>query len=497
MARTTNKGIVILAAGAAIILALFCAGPAAAGEPAQPSAVDPRKMEFPPLEFKAPKADRTVLPNGMVVYALEDHLLPIINITSAVNVGEIYVPAEKAGLASLTGDIMRTGGTKKMTGDEVDEALEYVAASVGVDIDRERGTASMFCLKKDFDSTLALFADILMHPRFAQDKIDKRKKELMESFRRENDLPDEIAGREFRKLIYEKHPYARRTTGYPDTIETITRDDVVAFHAKFFHPNNVILGASGDFDRDEMLRKLKQVFADWKNEKIDFPPVGALPEDFSRSLNFIKKDINQSNVLLGHLGLERLNPDFYAVTVMNFILGEDFTSRLVESVRTKDGLAYSVGSEFELPRYKGMFVCYFQTANPQSFGAVEKTLAELDRIRTEKVPPEEFKRAKDSLSNRFVFNFATASGIVSRFVSIEFEGLPRDYFDTYLDKIAAITPDHILRVANKYIHPDKITLLVVGNDEAPKSFPETWGKFNVIELSTPASVEPAASPGKQ
>jgi predicted Zn-dependent peptidase len=497
MARTTNKGIVILAAGAAIILALFCAGPAAAGEPAQSSAVDPRKMEFPPLEFKVPKADRTVLPNGMVVYALEDHLLPIINITSAVNVGEIYVLAEKAGLASLTGDIMRTGGTKKMTGDEVDEALEYVAASVSVDIDRERGTASMFCLKKDFDSTLALFADILMHPRFAQDKIDKRKKELMESFRRENDLPDEIAGREFRKLIYKEHPYARRTTGYPDTVEKISREDLVAFHAKFFHPNNVILGVSGDFERQEMLEKLRGAFADWKNEKIDFPPVAALPEDFQRSLNFIKKDINQSNVLLGHLGLERLNPDFYAVTVMNFILGEDFTSRLVESVRTKGGLAYSVGSDFLMPRYKGMFVCYFQTANPQSFGAVEKTLAELERIRTEKVPPEEFKRAKDAISNRFVFNFATASGIVSRFVSIEFEGLPRDYFDTYLDKIAAITPDDILRVANKYIHPDKITLLVVGNDEAPKSFPETWGKFNVIELSSPASDEPPASLAEQ
>lgn len=454
--------------------------------------VDPRKLEFPPLEFTVPQAERTVLPNGMVVYTLEDHLLPIINITSAVNVGEVYVPAEKAGLASLTGDIMKTGGTEKMTGDEVDEALEYVAASVSVDIDRERGTVSMFCLKKDLDSTLPIFADIVMHPRFAQDKIDKRKNELMESFRRENDVPDEIAGREFRKLLYKDHPYARRVTGYPETLESITRDELADFHKQFFHPNNVILGISGDFDREKTLGKLKEAFGEWKEQKIDFPPVPALPETFDRSLNFIKKEINQSSALLGHFGLERLNPDYYAVYVLNFILGEDFTSRLVETVRTKAGLAYAVGSVFQTPRHKGMFVCYFQTVSAKTYQAVELILSELNRIRTEEIPPEEFKAAKDAIANRFVFRFETSRNIIEQYVTMEFEGLPRDYLETYLDKIAAVTPEDVLRVANKYIHPDKITLLVVGDDEARKSFPEDWGRFSVIELAMPHPVEDAS-----
>lgn len=445
--------------------------------------IDPRALKFPPLEFRAPRAERTVLANGMVVYTLEDHLLPIVNITSAVRTGEIYVSAEKAGLAALTGYVMRTGGTKKMTPDEVDKALEYVAASVNVDIGRERGTAAMFCLKKDLDSTLRIFADVLMSPIFVQDKIDKRKKELMESFRRENDEPDEIVGREFRKLIYRNHPYARRITGYPDTIETITREDLVAFHAKFFHPNNIILGISGDFEKEQMLEKLKTVFADWKKGKIDFPSVAEIPEKSERCLSFIKKEISQSNVLLGHIGLERLNPDFYAVSVMNFVLGGDFTSRLVESVRTKAGLAYSVGSVFQTPRYKGMFICYFETAASKTALAVEKTIAELRRIRSEKVPAEEFKRAKDSISNRFVFNFTTSRAVVNRLVSIEYEGLPRDYLDTYLDRIAAVTPDDVLRVAKEYIDPDRITLLVVGNGEARKSFGKSWGEFNTIELS--------------
>lgn len=449
----------------------------------RPGGVDPRALKFPPLEFQMPKADRTVLPNGMVVYTLEDHLLPIINVTSAVRTGEMYVPAEKAGLSALTGYVMRTGGAKKMTGDEVDKALEYVAASVNVDIGRERGTVNMFCLKKDLDSTLRIFADILMCPTFAQDKIHKRKKKLMESFRRENDEPEEIVGREFRKLIYKKHPYARRITGYPDTIQRITRDDLVAFHAKFFHPNNIILGVSGDFEKEEMLRKLKEVFGNWKKHETDFPPVPELPERFVRSLHYIKKDINQSNVLLGHLGLERLNPEFFSVSVMNFILGGDFTSRLVENVRTKAGLAYSVGSVFQMPRYKGMFICYFQTASPKTALAVEKVIAELRRIRSEKVPAEEFKRAKDSISNRFVFNFTTSRAVVSRLVSIEYEGLPRDYLDTYLDRIAAVTPDDVLRVAKKYVDPGRITLLVVGNGEARKSFGKSWGEFNTIELS--------------
>ncbi len=459
--------------------------------------VDPRSLTFPPLEFEAPKADRTVLPNGMVVYTLEDHFLPMINIVSATKTGEIYVPAEKAGLAALTGHVMRTGGTKKMTGDEVDKALEYVAASVSVDNDRERGAASMFCLKKDLDATLGIFADILMCPIFAEDKIDKRKKELMESFRRENDEPSEIVGREFRKLIYTDHPYGRRVTGYPETIERITREDLVAFHATFFHPNNMILGVSGDFEKEKMLQKLKDVFGDWKKEEVYFPPLPEIPEQFERSVNFIKKEINQSNVFLGHLGLERLNPDFYSVEVMNFILGGEFTSRLVESVRTKAGFAYSVGSVFQMPRYKGMVICYFETVSAKTALAVEKTIAELERIRSEKVSAEEFKGAKEAINNRFVFKFATSRSIVDQLVSIEYEGLPRDYLDTYLDKIHAVTPEDVVRVAEKYIHPNKITLLVVGNDEALKSFAESWGKFNEIELSRPSPGEAAVSPSEE
>ena len=477
----------------ALVFLPVASGTSSASEKAEEKPVDPRSLKFPSLEFQAPKADRAVLPNGMVVYTLEDHFLPMINVTSAINVGEIYVPAEKAGLAALTGYVMRTGGTKKMSPDEIDKALEYDAASVEVDIGRERGTASMFCLKKDLDSTLPIFADILISPTFVQEKIDKRKKELMESFRRENDEPEEIVGREFRKLLYKEHPYARRVTGYPDSVQKIIREDLIAFHARFFHPNNVVLGVSGDFEKGQMLQKLTDAFGKWEKHEIAFPPVPELPEDFRRSLNYIQKDINQSNVRLGHFGLKRLNPDFYAVTVMNFILGEDFTSRLVERVRTEAGLAYSVGSFFELPRHKGMFLCYFETASPKTALAVEKIVAELQRIRSEKVPAEEFKRAKDAIANRFVFNFSTSRSIVDRLVSIEYEGLPRDYLDTYLDNIAAVTPDDVLRVAKKYIQPDKITLLVVGNEEALKSFPESWGKFNVVELSAPHAVDAAPS----
>jgi zinc protease len=480
-----------------LILLLFLLPVATASEPGEKAgavSVDPRSLEFPPLEFKVPKADRTVLANGMVVYTFEDHLLPIINVTSAIHVGEIYVPGEKAGLASLAGDVMRTGGTEKMSGDKVDRALEYVAASVSVEIERERGTASMFCLKKDLDSTLRIFADILMHPGFAQDKIDKRKNELMESFRRENDLPDDIAGREFRKLVYKEHPYARRVTGYPGTVEGITREELLAFHKQFFHPNNVILGVSGDFEKGTMLEKLNEVFGEWKQQKMDFPTVADVPETFERSLNFIRKDINQSSVLLGHIGLERLNPDYYAVSVLNYILGGEFTSRLVENVRTKAGLAYSVGSVFQTPRYKGMFICYFQTVSQKTCQAVERVIAELVRIRNEKVPPEEFKASKEGMSNRFVFNFDTSRSIVERYVTMEFEGLPSNYLETYLDRIAAVTPDDILRVANEYIHPDKIMLLVVGDEGARESFPEEWGQFNRIDL--PVSV-PDEGPSKE
>jgi len=199
---------------------------------------------------------------------------------------------------------------------------------------------------------LEVFADVLMNPAFREEMIRKEKDEILENIRRENDTPRKIIFREFRKIMYKAdHPYSRKIIGYKDTVESITREDMVAFHKKYFCPNNVIMGISGDFDTKEILEKLKAVFADWKKREIDFPEVPAVEKKFQRSINYIYKDVNQASVVFGHIGINRLNKDYFPIKIMNFILGGgSFTSRIPSKVRSDEGLAYSAYSGFHTPR---------------------------------------------------------------------------------------------------------------------------------------------------
>ncbi|MBI2560597.1 MAG: insulinase family protein, partial [Planctomycetes bacterium] len=461
-----------------IICLLFCYSNsvfAQHGAPAVPEIGKPQskgakivsELKSKPLEFTPPTVERMVLDNGMILYLLEDHSLPLFHITARFRTGAIYEPAEKAGLASLTGHVMRSGGTISRTADQINEELEYIAASVETGIDRESGAASLSVLKKDVDKGIEIFADVLMNPAFPEDKIKKRKDELMESFRRENDSPGQIVFREFRKLVYDKnHPYSRRVDGEPQTIEAITRDDMIAFHKKYFMPNNVIMGISGDFNKDEIIEKLKTVFAPWEKADIAFPEVPKVVEAFQPSVNYIEKDVNQANVVFGHTGINRTNPDYFPVTIMNFILGGgSFASRIPGKIRSTEGLAYSVYSAFHTPRDLGFFFVSCQTKLETTAKAVSIAIAEIRNIKETPVDDEELELAKDTYTNQFIFKFTTSSAIVSQMVDIEYDGLPLDYLDTYVDNVKAVTKKDVLRVAKKYLHPDEMILLVVGNKE--------------------------------
>ncbi|MFQ5862539.1 MAG: M16 family metallopeptidase [Candidatus Brocadiales bacterium] len=441
------------------------------------------KFKYKPLEFTPPKAERRVLSNGMVLYLLEDHELPLVNITATVRAGSIYEPKEKAGLASLVGHVMRSGGTLTRSAEEINKELEYIAASVETSIGRESGPAGLSVLTKDLDKALEIFADVLMNPAFPEDKIKKRKDEVLESIRRENDNPGQIAFREFRKLLYEQHPYGRKVDGYADTIASITRDDMIAFHKKYFYPNNMIMGISGDFSTQEMLQKLEKVFMGWKKEEIDFPDVPKVENKMKRSVNYVHKDIEQSNILLGHIGIERTNPDYFPVRIMNFILGGgSFTARIQRKVRDEEGLAYSVYSAFHTPRDLGFFFVSCQTKAESTTRAISLILEEVQRIKQTPVDDDELKGAKDTFINQFIFLFTSSAAVVSHMVDIEYRGLPLDYLDTYVENIQAVTKEDVQRVAQKYLHPDKATLLVVGDEERFGQPLSGFGEVNTIEL---------------
>jgi zinc protease len=444
---------------------------------------DPRTMTFAPVKFDIPKVERIELENGMVLFLLEDHVLPKVHFQAVIKTGQIYEPAEKAGLAAFTGVVLREGGAGEMSSEEINRKLEYMAASISVDITRENGAAGMFVLNQYIDEALPIYADILRRPAFEQEKIDKRINELAETFRRENDEPDDIVGRKFREMIYKNHPYSRRIIGYADTVEKIKRKDLVAFHRKYFRPNNIMLGVSGDFNRDEMVEKIEKLFGDWKKKETKFPQLPQIEYEFEKELYFIEKEITQSNFFLCHLGVDRLSPDYFKINVMNYILGASgFNSRLMNSVRTASGLAYSVGSYFHFPKFAGFFLCYCQTKTGRTSEAIQKIIEELELVRNTPVSREEYIRAKEALKNKFIFRFQTSAQILQQMIFVEYQGLPKDYLETYLDNIGSVTLEDIQQTARKYIHPDKLTLVLVGNKAVLETFPVGFGKFNIIEL---------------
>ncbi|MFQ5688327.1 MAG: M16 family metallopeptidase, partial [Candidatus Scalindua sp.] len=367
------------------------------------------KFKYKPIEFTPPKPERLVSDNGMILYLLEDHDLPVFRITARFKTGAVYEPKEKAGLANLVGNVMRRGGTKTRTPEQMNEELEFIAASVETQIGRESGGASLSTMKKDIDKGLEIFSDVLMNPAFPEDMIRKEKDEILEDIRRENDTPRQIIFREFRKILYKAdHPYSRKTIGYKDTIKNITRDDMIAFHKKYFHPNNVIMGISGDFDTQEILEKLKAVFAEWGKVEIDFPEVPAVEKEFQRSVNYIYKDINQANVVFGHLGIHRLSKDYFPIKILSFILGSGgFTARIPSKVRSDEGLAYSAYSAFHVPRDLGFFFVSCQTKSESTVKAITLALDEVRKIREEYVEDDELELAKDTYINQFIFKFTS------------------------------------------------------------------------------------------
>jgi len=462
----------------AALLALAIVGPT--------GAIPPQGLTFPPLEFSPPEVEKVTLDNGLILYLLEDHELPLIDLSARIGTGSVYEPADKVGLASLFGAVLRTGGTTTRSPEEINEQLEFIAASVETGMAQEYGTARMSTLAKDLDQALEIFADVLRHPAFREDQIQLQKQQMLEAIRRRNDQASDIVGREFRKLIYGRdHPYGWHTE--VETVLNITREDLLAWHAKYYHPNNVRLALSGDFDRDAMIAKIEAAFQGWEPAEIHFPDVAPVPRRFQKSVHYIPKAINQSHIWLGHLGIERRNlTDRYPLEVMNFILGgSGFTSRLVNEVRTKRGLAYVTGSYYTISDQPGLLVALSQTREDATAQAIEVMLDVLRQIRAEPVSDEEIRVAKDSLINSYVFNYASSHQIVSDKMVFDYFHYPEDYLATYPDKIAAVTKEDVQRVAQQYLHPDEATLLVVGRAEGFDKPLSTFGEVNTIELKEP------------
>tara|TARA_B100000315_G_scaffold260843_1_gene326173 strand:- start:1851 stop:3317 length:1467 start_codon:yes stop_codon:yes gene_type:complete len=469
-----------------VSIAIFVSAPALTNAQNIPEllSIDPRKMEFEPVKFTPPKPERLILENGMIVYLLPDHELPLISINVMVKTGAIYEPADKVGLAGMTGSIMRTGGSGNRTGDEIDEAIEFISANINVHVGSDSGSASLDVLKKDLNFALGIFVDMLRTPQFEQGKLDLAKKRALENIRRQNDRPSGIASREFYKVLYgHHHPYGRISTA--KGISSITRDDLKTFHQTYFHPNSMMLGVTGDFEREEMISTLRNVFGDWPKSDVTFPSVPPVNPNIKGSVNHVEKDVTQTHLRIGHLSIRQNHQDYFALAILDDILGAGgFSSRLFQDVRTRQGIAYSVGSTLRAGNFDlGSLLLYAQTKSETTHQAITSMMAHLKRMSEEQVTPEELNRAKDAFLNSFVFSFSNAGAIVSRLMSLEYYELPSDFLERYRDNVVKLTADDLLTAAKTHYHPDNLTIMTVGKAQAFKKALSTFGPVQIIPLT--------------
>jgi zinc protease len=465
-----------------ILFLLFCCG-TGLGEQ---RVVD--KLKYPPLRTQEPpNIEKITLDNGLTLYLLEDHELPIINAAVRLGAGEYLVREDKVGLASITGAVMRTGGTEKMTGDQIDSALEAVGASIEVSISRTSGSARMNILSEYVDMGLSILADILRRPVFSQDKIDLQKTSERSAIARRNDEPTGICGREFRKIIYgSKSPYAMHTEY--STIDNISREDLIAFHKQCITPENVMIAVWGDFNKDEMAAKLRKYFEDWPAGSGKMPKFPEVKYEFKPGIHYIAKDnVNQSTIFMGHIGGLTGDPDYFAMVVMNNILGGAFSSRLFNNVRSKLGLAYTVAGNYTSNiAYPGVYYNYCLTKSESTVKAIRSMIAEIKRMQTDPPTPEEMRLGKDGYLNSFVFNFEDKGDVITRMMEYDYFGFPNDFLYKVKDNIEKVTPADVIAVAQKRLHPDALQIVVVGKGSDFDEPLSALGAVDTIDVTIPS-----------
>lgn len=447
---------------------------------------DPRQMTFKTVEFTPPDADRVVLNNGMVVYLLEDHELPLVSMTATMRTGSWLDPAEKIGLASLTGSTMRSGGGGGLSAERVDEDLEQFAGAVGISIGRQSGSASLDVLSKDLKRGLQIFSGLIRTPAFEPARVELAKLQTIEGIRRRQDNPGSIAGREFVKLLYgADHPSARESS--IESITRITRDDLVAFHRKTIHPNGMMLGVTGDFDKSSILALLRDVFGDWEKGEVPVLTIADVPQSPTAKpvVWFVNKDTSQAHLRIGHLSIKEQDPDYVALAIANDILGgSSFRSRLFNDVRTKRGLAYSVGSRLNSGVHdQGIWLMRAETKLLSTQEVTARFVANMERMRTELVTDSELAEAKEAYVNSFVFSFASSSAIVGRLMELEYDGLPKDFLQQLRARVISLTKEEILAAAKKHFNPERLTIVAVGSGEALPKLLSEFGEVKEIKLA--------------
>jgi len=409
-----------------------------------------------------PPVQRTVLPNRLVLLVCKELSLPFVTFQLLIDSGSRKDSPGEEGLAYLTARGLLLG-TSKRTVTAINEEIDFMGASLNSYSSRDYVTLNLRVLKKDLDKGFDLFMEVLTQPAFPGEEIRREVEKILAAIQSSEDEPGDVAQKEFQKTLFPTSPYGYPVEGTKESLPRLTREALVRFYRTYYHPNNAILTLVGDITTDEVERKLLPRLAKW--------PMGEIPKvpfltTFSKEQKTVKIDrtITQANIILGHTGVNRGNPDFYPLTVMNYILGGGgFASRLVEEIRNKRGLAYSVASFFDPGKYPGSFQIVLQTKNASAREAISLALQQMERIRKEPVSEKELEGAKKYLIGSFPLRLDTQGKLANFLTQIEYFGLGLDYPEKYPSFIWSVTREEVLRVARAYLHPENYILVVVAN----------------------------------
>lgn len=404
-----------------------------------------------------------VTTNGITVLVLEQHFLPIVEIHALIKAGSAQDPPEKAGVANLTASLLDEGTTTRSS-KQLAEQIDFVGGSLEAKASEDFTTASARVLKKDVELGFTLLADILQHPAFQKQEFERIRTQLLGEMASDNDDPGHVAMKAFNQLVFHGHPYRWPVNGTEETLTKVTLADVQAFYAKEYQPSQVILTIVGDVTVEQATTLVQTHFGAWKKG-------GAFPRNIKdpspikrKTVQLIEKDLTQSTIILGHGGIQRAHPDFYAVTVMNYILGAGgFSSRLMDSIRDKQGLAYGIMSHFDARLLPGSFWINLQTRTEATNQAIAGVLTELKNIREAPVSDQELAEAKSFLMGSFPLRFDTTAKLAQVLAQVEFYGLGFEYFSQYPKWIERVTKEDVQRVAKQYLDPQRYALVVVGN----------------------------------
>ena len=427
-----------------------------------------------PASIKGPIGERYVLDNGIVLLVKENHALPVVTVSMIIKAGSVMEPSDKGGLAHLTAGLL-TKGADKMSANDISEAIDYVGGSLSTGGSTDYATAKLTVLKKDLDTGFSLLGKVLTKPAFDQAEVDRLKKAIKAGIMRDEQEPESVASKAFAKAVYgADNPYGRPVEGTVESIDKITKDDIKAFHDKYYAPNNCIMAVVGEISAAEAKKLISVYLKEWPKKEVAAPVIPPTPQPNGVQMILIDRDITQANILMGHPGVNRENPDYYKLYVMNYILGGGgFASRILDKVRDDMGLAYSAYSYFNANKYQGSYMAGLETKNQSAKTAIDETLKIIENIRKEPVTDKELQDAKDYITGSFPRKMDTNSKIAELLTQVEFYNIGLNYFEMYEREITKVTKEDVLEAARKYLHPDNLYIIEVANlKEAGVKAPE-------------------------